>query len=122
FNEFWGQIGAWGIFIGFNLTFMPQFIAGFRGMPRRYFQYDPEFKIFNQISTIAALILGLSFFIVAINLLVSIFKGKKAPKNPWNSLSIEWQTESPPVTENFATPPDLTFGPYDYDKLQASKG
>ncbi|MEZ4819181.1 MAG: hypothetical protein R3A45_04505 [Bdellovibrionota bacterium] len=65
--------------------------------------------------------LAVSFTIVGINLLVSIFKGAKAPKNPWNSLSIEWQTESPPVTENYATTPDLTYGPYDYDKRQAAR-
>ncbi|MCB1198268.1 MAG: cbb3-type cytochrome c oxidase subunit I [Deltaproteobacteria bacterium] len=121
FNEFWGQVGAWGVFIGFNLTFMPQFLAGFRGMPRRYYEYDPSFEIFNQLSTIGALTLAVSFTIVGINLLVSIFKGAKAPKNPWNSLSIEWQTESPPVTENYATTPDLTYGPYDYDKRQAAR-
>jgi len=121
FNEFWGQIGAWGIFLGFNLTFMPQFVAGSRGMPRRYYEYDPEFQIFNQLSTLGSALLGLAFVSVAINLLYSWFKGKPAPANPWNSLTLEWQTQSPPVTENFATPPDLTYGPYDYDKRQAAK-
>lgn len=122
YNEFWGKLGAIGVFIGFNLTFFPQFIAGTRGMPRRYWSYDPSYEIFNQWSTIGALILAVSFTLIAINLVVSMFKGEKAPKNPWNSLSIEWQTQSPPVTENFETPPDLEYAPYDYGRYQRERG
>jgi cytochrome c oxidase subunit 1 len=121
YNEFWGRVGAVLVFIGFNLTFMPQFAAGFKGMPRRYAMYDPEFKIFNQLSTIGAFVLLIAFSLILVNFLVSIWKGEKAPMNPWNSLTLEWQTQSPPITENFETKPDLTYGPYDYDIRQKDR-
>lgn len=122
YNELWGQIGAWLIFIGFNTTFIPQFLAGIKGMPRRYATYAPEFTLFHQISTIGSLIMAVGFFVVAINLVVSIFKGKKAPVNPWNARTLEWQAASPPITENFLELPDTSIGPYDYMLPMSSQG
>jgi cytochrome c oxidase subunit 1 len=118
YNEIVGQIGAILVLIGFNLTFLPQFVAGFRGMPRRYYTYDPDFTIFNQLSTAGALLLAVAFIIIGINLLVSLFKGKAATSNPWHSLTLEWETQSPPITENFTEDPTFKHGPYDYDKVR----
>jgi cytochrome c oxidase subunit I len=118
YNETTGQIAAILVFIGFNLTFIPQFIAGMKGMPRRYFTYDPSFAIYNQISTVGAFLLGTALLIAGINLFYGAFRGKKAPSNPWGSLTLEWQSESPPVVENFTKEPSLALGPYDYDKVK----
>lgn len=115
YNETAGIVSGILVFIGFNLTFMPQFIAGYRGMPRRYFTYDPEFTIFNQLSTIGAFILLIAFTTVLVNFIYSLFRGKPAPDNPWGALTLEWQTQSPPITENFVEIPEVTHGPYDYD-------
>ena len=115
YNEKVGQIGAVLVLIGFNLTFMPQFIAGFRGMPRRYFTYDATFTIFNQFSTVGALLLLVAFLLVFINLAMSLYNGKPAPRNPWGALTLEWKTQSPPITENFEVIPEVMHGPYDYD-------
>ena len=115
YHELTSQIGALFVIIGFNLTFLPQFVAGFRGMPRRYFTYDPEFTIFNELSTIGAFTIAIGFVLTAINLAISLKKGKPASSNPWGALSLEWQTQSPPITENFVTTPTIDHGPYDYD-------
>ena len=91
-----GQLCAWGVFIGFNLTFLPQFVMGSRGMPRRYWDYDPEFTFLHQMSTAGALLLGVSMFITVVYLVGSLFGGKKAPPNPWGATTLEWQSPSPP--------------------------
>lgn len=112
-------IGRWcaiGVFVGFNLTFLPQFIMGSRGMPRRYWDYDPQYQIFHQLSTIGALILGISLFIVVCYLLASFKYGKIAPRNPWGGSSLEWQAPTPPTLYNFETPP-VVHELYNYDDL-----
>ncbi|MGH7285624.1 MAG: cbb3-type cytochrome c oxidase subunit I, partial [Polyangiaceae bacterium] len=102
------------VFIGLNLTFFPQFILGTRGMPRRYYDYLPQFEIFHQISTVGSWLIGTGFLIVGGNLMYSLFKGKKSPRNPWNSAALEWQTPTPPPLANFIKVPIITRGPYDY--------
>jgi|688.fasta_scaffold25328_6 cytochrome c oxidase subunit 1 len=116
YNELGGQISAAIVFIGFNLTFLPQFVMGSRGMPRRYAQYDPEFQLMHQLSTIGAFILGLGLFVAAGVLLHSLFKGRKAPANPWGGDTLEWHCESPPPYYNFHRPPAVR-DPYDYGHL-----
>ena len=101
YNEFWGRIAAVGVFIGFNLTFFPQFIAGSQGMPRRYFDYLPQFTVYHQWSTVGAFVLGGSILIAALNLLSSLRNGAKAPANPWGSPGLEWVAASPPSHYNF---------------------
>ncbi|MCB9882402.1 MAG: cbb3-type cytochrome c oxidase subunit I [Planctomycetes bacterium] len=101
YNEFWGRIAAVGVFIGFNLTFFPQFIAGSQGMPRRYFDYLPQFTVYHQWSTVGAFVLGGSILIAALNLLSSLRNGPKAPANPWGSPGLEWVAASPPSHYNF---------------------
>jgi len=109
-----GQLAAFITFIGFNLTFFPQFIMGYLGMPRRYHNYAPEFQIYHVLSTAGASILGVGYLLPVIYLLWSLRRGKKAPANPWNATGLEWQTPSPPPVRNFETTPVVITEPYDY--------
>jgi len=119
FNEKVAKI-AWAfVFIGFNVTFFPQFILGTQGMPRRYADYPPQFHSLNELSTIGSWILGIGMFVMAINLLRGLFNGEKAPQNPFNSLSLEWQVPSPPPHENFEEIPHVTDWTYGYGKKSA---
>jgi cytochrome c oxidase subunit 1 len=111
-----GQWCAWGVFIGFNLTFLPQFVMGSRGMARRYWDYDPEYTLYHRLSTIGAFILGISLFITVMYLVWSIKNGKKATKNPWGGSTLEWQAPTPPTLYNFPSPPTL-HEIYNYDDL-----
>jgi cytochrome c oxidase subunit 1 len=114
YPEFWSKIAAVVIFIGFNLTFFPQFILGYMGMPRRYHVYPPEFQVFNVLSSAGATVLALGFILPFIYLSWSLKYGPKAGANPWGATSLEWQTQSPPITENFAITPVVTVEAYDY--------
>ncbi len=116
YNESLGRLCAIGVFIGFNTTFLPQFVMGARGMPRRYWDYDPQYQIFHQISTIGAFILGISMFIVVVYLMASFWTGEKAARNPWGGSSLEWQAPTPPTLYNFETPP-IVHELYNYDDL-----
>jgi cytochrome c oxidase subunit 1 len=118
YNEKLGQIAATLVFIGLNVTFFPQFILGTRGMPRRYYNYLPEFQGLHQLSTAGAYILGLGFVLTAGYLISSLRKKTPAPANPWGGTTLEWRTVSPPPYYNFHTPPEVTQGPYDgYEDL-----
>jgi len=116
YNEFQAKIGAALIFIGFNMTFLPQFIMGSQGMPRRYYNYIDQFTIFHQTSTIGSYILGVGFLLIAFYLAKSIFSGEKAGSNPWGSRGLEWQSTSPPDLHNFDHTPVVINGPYDYHR------
>jgi len=106
---------AWSlVFIGFNVTFLTQFVMGSRSMPRRYYDYLPEFEPFHRISTFGSYILGTGFLLMAIMFIVSLFKGEKSTRNPWGSAALEWQTPTPPPLANFIKVPTITRGPYDY--------
>ncbi|NNE68896.1 MAG: cytochrome c oxidase subunit I [Rhodothermales bacterium] len=115
YNETLARIAALLVFIGFNLTFFPQFIMGSRGMPRRYYDYLPEFEIFHQLSTLGSYVLGVGLFMILGYGIHSLFRGKKAPANPWGALTLEWtHTDSMPDPHNFHHTPVVTRGPYDY--------
>ncbi len=109
------QLAALITFIGFNLTFFPQFIMGYMGMPRRYHNYAPEFQIYHILSTAGASILAAGYILPVIYLIWSLRHGKKAGPNPWHACGLEWQTSSPPPVHNFNTPPALPPKPYNYD-------
>src|SRR5207247_6232090 len=100
-----GQLAALITFIGFNLTFFPQFILGYLGMPRRYHTYPAEFQVLNVLSSAGATVLGLGYLIPAIYLIWSMRYGKDASDNPWGAVGLEWETSSPPPVENFHEPP-----------------
>ncbi len=117
YNDRWAMVGAVLVFIGFNVTFFTQFFLGTRGMPRRYASYVDEFQIWHQISTIGSYILLVGFLIEGAVLLHAMIAGKKAPPNPWGGMSLEWETESPPIEHNFPHEPIVKHGPYDYDEV-----
>ena len=121
YPEFLGKMAAWLVFAGFNLTFFPQFLAGYVGMPRRYHAYPPEFQIFNVMSTGGAMVLGIGYLLPIIYLIWSIFYGKKASANPWNAKGLEWTIASPPPTENFERTPIVTEDAYEYSHLEVQK-
>ncbi len=108
------KFAALVIFVGFNLTFFPQFILGYMGMPRRYHAYPPEFQVLNVMSTAGASILGLGYILPMAYFAWSMRYGRNAPANPWGSTGLEWQTTSPPPTENFEVPPIVDKDPYIY--------
>lgn len=113
-NENWGIVHFVLTLIGANMTFMPMHILGLQGMPRRVAMYDPKFTELNVVCTIGTYILAVSTFPFIINAVWSWLKGPKAPGNPWEALTLEWMTSSPPPIENFHTTPVLRTGPYDY--------
>ena len=114
YKEKWGQIGAVLVTIGFLVTFGSQFFMGGQGMPRRYFNYLPQFQMWHALSTYGSWILATGLFMNAINLLASLRKPADAPDNPWGGTTMEWQTSSPPITHNFEEQPVLEHEPYDY--------
>ncbi|MBX7144578.1 MAG: cbb3-type cytochrome c oxidase subunit I [Oligoflexia bacterium] len=107
---------AWVLdFVGFNLTFLPQFVLGMEGMPRRYYDYLPQFEPLHQISTVGSYVNAIGYTAALMNLLfAALFSKRKAPSNPYNSLSLEWQTQSPPLHENFKETPVVTDWTYGY--------
>ena len=102
------------IFIGFNLTFFPQFMLGYLGMPRRYAFYPQEFQVLNVMSSAGASILGVGYLIPLIYLTWSMRYGPVAGTNPWGAKGLEWQTASPPPTDNFEETPVVTEEAYGY--------
>jgi cytochrome c oxidase subunit 1 len=110
----WGRLSAIFIFFGFNLTFFPQFILGYLGMPRRYHSYPPEFQVWNVLSSAGASILAVAYLLPLFYLGWSLWRGGRAPENPWGATGLEWQTASPPGERNFAATPVVTRGPYTY--------
>ncbi|MEO6574806.1 MAG: cbb3-type cytochrome c oxidase subunit I, partial [Polyangiaceae bacterium] len=114
YNEKVARFAWFFVFIGFNVTFISQFIMGSRGMPRRYYDYLPEFEIFHQISTVGSWILAVGFLTMGFMFAASLKSGKKSPRNPWGSAALEWQTATPPPLANFVKVPIITRGPYDY--------
>lgn len=116
FNEKVAKVAFAFIFLGFNVTFFPQFILGVEGMPRRYYDYPPRFHSLHELSTIGSWILALGLLLMAINLIRGLSNGKRAPQNPYGSLSLEWQVPSPPPHENFEEIPHVTDWTYGYGK------
>ncbi len=119
YNQAMAKLACLLIFVGFNVTFLPQFVMGSQGMPRRYFNYIDQFQPFHQISTVGSFILGIGFMIVIYNFIKSIYAGKKAGANPWGSRAMEWQIPSPAPPHNFDYTPVVVHGPYDYHKPMA---
>jgi cytochrome c oxidase subunit 1 len=112
--------GRWAavlIFAGFNLTFFPQFLLGYLGMPRRYHAYPPEYQVLNVLSTAGASILGVGYLLPLLYLPWSLRRPRDAGENPWGATGLEWRTASPPPVENFDAPPAVIWEAYDYDAL-----
>ncbi|KPP95186.1 MAG: aa3-type cytochrome c oxidase subunit I CoxA [Bacteroidetes bacterium HLUCCA01] len=117
YNELWAKIASVVLFIGFNVTFLPQFVMGSQGMPRRYYSYIEQFQTLHQTSTVGSWVLGLGFIIVGIYLTISLFsKANKASSNPWGARALEWMSSSPPPHHNFNHTPVVLHNPYDFHK------
>lgn len=114
FNDNLGRLHFALTFIGLNITFMPMHELGLMGMNRRIALYDVQFQPLNLVATAGAYITAVSTIPFVINVVWSLWKGEKAPRNPWRAFTLEWQTSSPPIIENFAEEPILWAGPYDY--------
>jgi cytochrome c oxidase subunit 1 len=114
YPEMWGKLSALTVFVGFNLTFFPQFFLGYLGMPRRYYQYPPEFQVLNVMSTAGASILAVGYVLPLVYLLLSLWFERDASPNPWDASGLEWETSSPPPKFNFDEIPVVTGGPYVY--------
>jgi cytochrome c oxidase subunit 1 len=121
YPETLAKLSAFLIFAGFNLTFFPQFLLGYLGMPRRYHTYAPEFQMLNVLSSAGASILAVGYVLPLVYLLWSLRYGAKAGDNPWRATGLEWTTPSPPPTENFESTPVVTQEPYDYESLPAAE-
>jgi cytochrome c oxidase subunit 1 len=113
YPEGWAKFSALVVFVGFNLTFLPQFVLGYLGMPRRYHVYPDEFQVLNVLSTAGASILGFGFLLTAAYLPWSLRYGKKAGANPFDAVGLEWTTASPPQAHNFEAVPRVDHEAYE---------
>ncbi len=109
-----GKLAAILIFLGFNLTFLPQFVLGYDGMPRRYHTYLPEFQVLNVLSSAGASILAVAYVLPFTYFIWSLYRGPRASDNPWRAAGLEWRVPSPPPTHNFVETPQVDFEAYDY--------
>jgi cytochrome c oxidase subunit I len=123
YSEGWARVACLLIFLGFNVTFLSQFVLGTRGMPRRYYNYLPEFQALHVVSTIGSWLIGMGFLVMLFYLIASLLKKRyDAPPNPWGAATLDWQTSSPPITHNFEGTPVVSHGPYDFQYLRDPHG
>jgi cytochrome c oxidase subunit 1 len=118
FSNSAATLAALLVFVGFNLTFFPQFILGYLGMPRRYHAYSEEFQVLNVLSSAGASILAVGYTLVASYLVFSLFKGATAGANPWLATGLEWKIESPPRPDNFLETPIVNEAAYKYSERE----
>jgi cytochrome c oxidase subunit 1 len=118
------KVANWGVglfFVAFNLLYFPKFIMGYLGMPRRYYDYLPEFTSWHFISTVGSWVMLIALILVIGNIVYSIFKGEKTTSNPWGGVTLEWHTQSPPPLLNFEKIPTVKHEPYDFSQLKEMK-
>ncbi|WP_395396300.1 cbb3-type cytochrome c oxidase subunit I (plasmid) [Novosphingobium sp. BL-8A] len=113
-NDTWARVSALAIFVGFNLTFFPQFMLGYEGMPRRYHVYPPEFQVLQVMSSLGASVLAVGYVLPLVYLSWSLRYGKPAGPNPWGATGLEWSVPSPPPKHNFDQIPWVDTAPYCY--------
>jgi cytochrome c oxidase subunit 1 len=121
YPEVWARVAAVLAFLGFNLTFFPQYLLGVLGMPRRYHTYPPEFQLLHVASSAGAAVLAVAYALPLMYLGWSVFAGRRAGSNPFDATGLEWQTPSPPPKDNFERVPQVSSQPYDYDPLQPGR-
>lgn len=122
YNKVVAKTGFWVLFVGFNLLYFPMFVMGWLGMPRRYYDYLPEFQIYHMLSTVGSWILITGLLIMFINLFNALKNGKKViEENIWNGETLEWSTPTPPFLFNFKEAPTVESGPYEYKRNEVSE-
>ncbi|MGA2133241.1 MAG: cytochrome c oxidase subunit I [Bryobacteraceae bacterium] len=121
YPEGWAKLSALVVYLGFNLTFFPQFILGYLGMPRRYWTYPDEFQVYHVMSTAGASVLAVGYLMPLVYFIWSLRYGAIAGPNPWGATGLEWKTASPPPAHNFDETPVVTTDAYDYAALEAAK-
>ncbi len=121
YNDKLATIAVALYFIGFNMLYFPKFIMGYMGMPRRYYDYLPQFEPLQKVSTVGSWILAGTIFFIIGYLIHALLKGKKATSNPWGGVTLEWHIPSPPPLENFNEIPTVTHEPYDFSQLKEMK-
>lgn len=121
YSEPWGRVSALLMFIGFNMTFAPQYVLGYMGMPRRYHVYPPAYQVLNVLSSAGSTILALAYIFPMIYLIWSLWYGEEAGNNPWGAKGLEWLTTSPPPKHNFEHTPVVDYDPYDYPNVTPEK-
>jgi cytochrome c oxidase subunit 1 len=109
------KVGWLVLFIGFQFLYFSMFLLGYKGMPRRYFDYPAQYRPLHIVSTVGSWILFAGLIIIFANLIRSLFKGETAPRNPWGGKTLEWQIPSPPPRGNFRKMPVVSDTPYDYE-------
>lgn len=114
YPEIWARVAAVTLFVGFSATFLPQFLLGFAGMPRRYHTYPDQYQLLHDISSVGAIVLGAGYLMPAVYLLWSLIWGRRAGSNPWEATGLEWSIPSPPGKHNFEEPPRIGGPPYAY--------
>jgi cytochrome c oxidase subunit 1 len=114
YHENWARFAAVTMFVGFMVTFLPQFVMGYEGMPRRYQVYPEVFQIYHVISSAGALVLSIAYLFPMFYLPWSLWRGSPVGANPWRATGLEWTVPSPPPKQNFLTPPRVDTHPYDY--------
>jgi cytochrome c oxidase subunit I len=119
YPEFWGRLAALTIFLGFNLTFFPQFLLGYLGMPRRYHEYPADFQILHLLSSAGTAVLAAGYLLPLFYLFWSLRYGERAGNNPWAAAGLEWTVSSPPRTHNFVEIPTVDFEAYAYPVEEA---
>jgi cytochrome c oxidase subunit 1 len=122
YSDIWAKVAAIIVFAGFNLTFGPQFILGYLGMPRRYHVYPDEYQVLNVLSSAGASILAVGYLLIGIYLTASLFRGERVGPNPWHATGLEWTTQSPPLPHNFETQPVVTEDAYEYALREVKVG
>jgi cytochrome c oxidase subunit 1 len=120
YSERWGLFAAAMVFMGFVFTFLPQFLLGNAGMPRRYYTYPERFQWLNVMSTAGATLLGFGLLLTVIYLIVALRGGPRPGANPWRSKGFEWKVASPPGKHNWPASPKVTGTPYDYHTTEES--
>ena len=121
YPEGWAKLSALVVYLGFNLTFFPQFVLGYLGMPRRYWTYPDEFQVYHVMSTAGASVLAIGYLMPLVYFIWSLRYGAIAGPNPWGATGLEWRTASPPPSHNFDETPVVTTDAYDYAALEAAK-